>query len=167
MSDRSINTAHTTMTMMSLIVRAPLCLYYQPINVITGAIEPDRYAKRTDTFEFDLSFVTIRKRTNCVVHQIELIVNGIFAKRISGHAMIQKVLKLLSDVKRKRSVNDYLRAHCHKTLLQIAPTRWGSLSAVLDRFVELLDSLFEVPNQFGCSVFYRPIADFDSRKTNR
>ncbi len=94
---------------------------------------------------FDLSFITVRKRVNCIPHQLELIIGGIIGKKIRGYKVIKRVLKLIALVKRKKVVTDYLRLHCNgKSVLLVTPIRWGSLCEGLVRFLEVKDKLFEV-----------------------
>lgn len=94
---------------------------------------------------FELPTITLRKRVNCICHQLELIIGGIFEKNIRGHAVLRKVLDLLSAVRRKKVVHDYVRENCNGvSMLMLAATRWSSLAIVLSRFKIIRVALFEV-----------------------
>jgi hypothetical protein len=100
--------------------------------------------------DFDVSFIKINKRVNCLAHQIELIVGSIFAADVRGNSAINKALEIISKMRKKKKVVRYLREHCGgKSLLSLSETRWGGLSAKLDRFLLVHKRLFEVSDLNG------------------
>ena len=109
--------------------------------------EDDIASSAGEKISFELPTITLRKRANCICHQLELIIGSILEKKIRGHTVILKVLNLLSIVRRKKVVHDFVRERCNGiSMLMLAPTRWGSLAAVLARFKIVRDALFEVFN---------------------
>lgn len=94
---------------------------------------------------FELLAISYTLRMNCIVHQIELIVKCIFDAHFDAHVILKKVLDMISSLRRKKLVVQHLRDKCGgKSLLGLAPHRWGSTSVMLDRFLIVYSQLMEV-----------------------
>jgi hypothetical protein len=95
-------------------------------------------------FEIDLQFITKSKWVNCIAHQIELIVGVVYDKSLSGHKVLHRILDLITAIKNRRKINKQLIKRCGKSVIGLAPTRWSSLSRVLERFLEIQHLLLQV-----------------------
>lgn len=111
------------------------------ISFLDDAIDTSIVVSEKD---FDISFIKVAKRVNCIAHQLELIVGSIFDDKVRSNVTIMKVLSIISAVRKKKTIVRYLREHCGKSLLTLSATRWGSASANIDRFLLVHEQLFQV-----------------------
>lgn len=88
------------------------------------------------------------KHLSCFAHTLNLVASNIIDKEPTVHAMCDKVKTLVTFFKHSVVAADELRKYTEKKLIQSVPTRWNSTYFMLDRFIELSESVGAVLLKF-------------------
>lgn len=81
------------------------------------------------------------KHLGCFAHTLNLVATSLLKNNNEVNALCTKIKTLITFFKHSVSAADELRKHNTKKLIQSVPTRWNSTYYMLERFIELSESL--------------------------
>lgn len=88
------------------------------------------------------------KHLPCFAHTLNFVAANLIDKEPTVHAICDKVKALVTFLKQSVAAADELRKYAEKKLIQSVPTRWNSTYFMLDRFIELSESVGAVLLKF-------------------
>lgn len=88
------------------------------------------------------------KHLACFAHTLNLVASKVIDEEPMVHALCEKVKALVTFFKQSVAAADELRKYTNKKLIQSVSTRWNSTYFMLDRFVEISESVSAVLLKF-------------------
>jgi hypothetical protein len=82
-------------------------------------------------------------RTPCVVHTLQLVV-GMIKKETSVNKLLDKVRSLVKLFRKSSVATERLLKECKLTLVKDCPTRWSSTYIMINRLLQVKDSVVKV-----------------------
>ena len=90
--------------------------------------------------DHDVAFSLLGRRIGCFSHTLQLIVHR-FSIEPAFKQLLSKVHSLVSRVNKSSVATEKLLSLCHKKLVGDCPTRWSSTFLMIERLLEVKESL--------------------------